>query len=80
MEAIASKAASGTSSAQAAKKIGLTSSVHNIPILQLYPYKLQSCHELLPADKNLHLQKMEHQDPHLLCHNYAGDFNNHNCI
>ncbi|GFW79105.1 uncharacterized protein TNCV_3631361 [Trichonephila clavipes] len=54
MEAIASEAASGTSSArEAARRLGLPpSSVHNIlrRILQLYPYKLQSCHELLPAD------------------------------
>ncbi|GFV44193.1 DUF4817 domain-containing protein [Trichonephila clavipes] len=54
MEAIASEAASGTSSArEAARRLGLPpSSVLNIlrRILQLYPYKLQSCHELLPAD------------------------------
>ncbi|GFS69347.1 uncharacterized protein TNCV_4011561 [Trichonephila clavipes] len=54
MEAIASEAASGTSSArEAARPLGLPpSSVHNIllQILQLYPYKLQSWHELLPAD------------------------------
>ncbi|GFT82377.1 hypothetical protein TNCV_2388751 [Trichonephila clavipes] len=55
MEAIASEAASGTSSAREmnARRLGLPpSSVHNIlrRILQLYPYKLQSCHELLPAD------------------------------
>ncbi|GFV89762.1 DUF4817 domain-containing protein [Trichonephila clavipes] len=54
IEAIASEAASGTSSArEAARRLGLPpSSVHNIlrRILQLYPYKLQSCHELLPAD------------------------------
>ncbi|GFX33412.1 uncharacterized protein TNCV_4122461 [Trichonephila clavipes] len=54
MEAIASEAASGTNSArEAARRLGLPpSSVHNIlrRILQLYPYKLQSCHELLPAD------------------------------
>ncbi|GFY27535.1 uncharacterized protein TNCV_2071542 [Trichonephila clavipes] len=54
MEAIASEAASGTSSArEAARRLGLPpSSVSNIlcRILQLYPYKLQSCHELLPAD------------------------------
>ncbi|GFY30112.1 DUF4817 domain-containing protein [Trichonephila clavipes] len=54
MEAIASEAASGTSSArEAARRLGLLpSSVRNIlrRILQLYPYKLQSCHELLPAD------------------------------
>ncbi|GFV55610.1 DUF4817 domain-containing protein [Trichonephila clavipes] len=54
MEAIASEAASGTSSArEASRRLGLPpSSVRNIlrRILQLYPYKLQSCHELLPAD------------------------------
>ncbi|GFX93677.1 uncharacterized protein TNCV_1588541 [Trichonephila clavipes] len=54
MKAIASEAASGTSSArEAARRLGLPpSSVHNIlrRILQLYPYKLQSCNELLPAD------------------------------
>ncbi|GFV92836.1 DUF4817 domain-containing protein [Trichonephila clavipes] len=46
MEAIASEAASGTSSArEAARRLGLPpSSVRNIlrRILQLYPYKLQS--------------------------------------
>ncbi|GFX20691.1 DUF4817 domain-containing protein [Trichonephila clavipes] len=54
MEAIASEAASGTISArEAARRLGLPpSSVRNIlrQILQLYPYKLQSCHELLPVD------------------------------
>ncbi|GFX77245.1 DUF4817 domain-containing protein [Trichonephila clavipes] len=54
MKAIASEAASGTSSArEAARRLGLPpSSVHNIlrRLLQLYPYKLQSSHELLPAD------------------------------
>ncbi|GFX39410.1 DUF4817 domain-containing protein [Trichonephila clavipes] len=54
MEAIASEAASGTSNArEAVRRLGLPpSSVRNIlrQILQLYPYKLQSCHELLPAD------------------------------
>ncbi|GFY05082.1 uncharacterized protein TNCV_562141 [Trichonephila clavipes] len=53
MEAIASEAASETSSArEAARRLGLPpSSVRNIlrRILQLYPYKLQSCHELLSA-------------------------------
>ncbi|GFV95525.1 hypothetical protein TNCV_4575261 [Trichonephila clavipes] len=53
MEAIASKAASGINSTrEAARRLGLPpSSVRNIllRILQLYPYKLQSCHELLPA-------------------------------
>ncbi|GFS74641.1 uncharacterized protein TNCV_3977861 [Trichonephila clavipes] len=48
MEAIASEAASGTSSArEAARRLGLPpSSVRNIlrRLLQLYPYKLQSCH------------------------------------
>ncbi|GFT04359.1 DUF4817 domain-containing protein [Trichonephila clavipes] len=50
MEAIASEAASGTSSArEAARRLGLPpSSVRNIlrRIIQMYPYKLQSCHEL----------------------------------
>ncbi|GFS52224.1 uncharacterized protein TNCV_4849641 [Trichonephila clavipes] len=54
MEAIASEAASGTSSArEAARRLGVPpSSLHNIlrRLLQLYPYKLQSCHELFPAD------------------------------
>ncbi|GFX87850.1 DUF4817 domain-containing protein [Trichonephila clavipes] len=54
MEAIAPEAASGTSSArEAAGRLGLPpSSVRNIlrRILKLYPYKLQSWHELLPAD------------------------------
>ncbi|GFT23742.1 DUF4817 domain-containing protein [Trichonephila clavipes] len=54
MEAIASEAASGTNSArEAARRLGLPpSSVRNIlrRILQLYPYKLQSCHEFVPAD------------------------------
>ncbi|GFW72151.1 uncharacterized protein TNCV_4790381 [Trichonephila clavipes] len=53
MEEIASEAASGTNSArEAARRLDLPSSVRNIlrRILQLYPYKLQSCHELLPAD------------------------------
>ncbi|GFY28820.1 uncharacterized protein TNCV_4719541 [Trichonephila clavipes] len=54
MEAIASEAAKGTSSArEAVRRLGLPpSSDRNIlrRILQLYPYKLQSCHELLPAD------------------------------
>ncbi|GFY09683.1 uncharacterized protein TNCV_381771 [Trichonephila clavipes] len=73
MEAIAYEAASGTSSArEAARRLGLPpSSVRNIlrRILQLYPYKLQSCHELLPADTaqreafaNWAFSKME-QDP-----------------
>ncbi|GFX86893.1 DUF4817 domain-containing protein [Trichonephila clavipes] len=54
MEAIVTEAASGTSSArEAARRLSLPpSSVRNIlrRLLQLYPYKLQSCHELLPAD------------------------------
>ncbi|GFU59397.1 DUF4817 domain-containing protein [Trichonephila clavipes] len=54
MEAIASEAAAGINSArEAARRLGLPpSSVRNIlrRILQLYPYKLQLCHELLPAD------------------------------
>ncbi|GFT32486.1 uncharacterized protein TNCV_4484771 [Trichonephila clavipes] len=54
MEAIASEAALGTNSArEAARRLGLPpSSVRNIlrRILQLYPYKLQSCHDLLQAD------------------------------
>ncbi|GFX23774.1 DUF4817 domain-containing protein [Trichonephila clavipes] len=54
MEAIASEAASGTISArEVARRLGLPpSSVRNIlrRLLQLNPYKLQSCHELLPAD------------------------------
>ncbi|GFT80882.1 DUF4817 domain-containing protein [Trichonephila clavipes] len=98
MEAIASVAASGTSSArEAARRLGLPpSSVRNIlrRILQLYPYKLQSCHELLPADtaQRKHFakwafSKME-QDPtwvfNLLWTDEAhfslhGDVNNHNC-
>ncbi|GFW27496.1 uncharacterized protein TNCV_163361 [Trichonephila clavipes] len=75
MEAIVTEAASGTSSArEAARRLGLPpSSVRNIlrRILQLYPYKLQSCHELLPADTAQReafakwaFSKME-QDPHL---------------
>ncbi|GFY09835.1 uncharacterized protein TNCV_3697971 [Trichonephila clavipes] len=75
MEAIASEADLGTSSArEAARRLGLPpSSVHNIlrRILQLYPYKLQSCHELLSADTAQReafakwaFSKME-QDPHL---------------
>ncbi|GFY15807.1 uncharacterized protein TNCV_1284521 [Trichonephila clavipes] len=73
MEAIASEAASGTNSArEAARRFGLPpSSVRNIlrRILQLYPYKLQSCHELFQADTaqreafaKLAFSKME-QDP-----------------
>ncbi|GFT43362.1 DUF4817 domain-containing protein [Trichonephila clavipes] len=98
MEAITSEAASGTSSArEAAKRLGLPpSSVHNIlrRILQLYPYKLQLCHELLPADTAQReafakwaFSKME-QDPtwvfNILWTDEAhfslhGDVNNHNC-
>ncbi|GFV51927.1 DUF4817 domain-containing protein [Trichonephila clavipes] len=98
MEAIASEAASGTSSArEAARRLGLPpSSVRNIlrRILQLYPYKLQSCHELLPAVTAQReafakwaFSKME-QDPtwvfNILWTDEAhfslhGDVNNHNC-
>ncbi|GFW45894.1 uncharacterized protein TNCV_4496131 [Trichonephila clavipes] len=98
MEAIASKAASGTSSArEAARRFGLPpSSVRNIlrRILQLYPYKLQSCYELLPADTAQReafakwaFSKRE-QDParvfNILWTDEAhfslhGDVNNHNC-
>ncbi|GFV45152.1 uncharacterized protein TNCV_4398821 [Trichonephila clavipes] len=98
MEAIASEAASRTSSArEAARRLGLPpSSVRNIlrRILQLYPYKLQSCHELLPADTAQReafakwaFSKME-QDPtwvfNILWTDEAhfslhGDVNNHNC-
>ncbi|GFX73454.1 DUF4817 domain-containing protein [Trichonephila clavipes] len=98
MEAIASEAASGTSSArEAARRLGLPpSSVRNIlrRILQLYPYKLQSCHELLPADTAQReafakwaFSKME-QDPtwvfNILWTDEAhfslhGDVNNPNC-
>ncbi|GFV66619.1 DUF4817 domain-containing protein [Trichonephila clavipes] len=98
MEAIASEAASGTSSArEAARRLGLPpSSVRNIlrRIIQLYPYKLQSCHELLPADTPQRkafakwaFSKME-QDPtwmfKILWTDEAhfslhGDVNNHNC-
>ncbi|GFV51281.1 DUF4817 domain-containing protein [Trichonephila clavipes] len=98
MEEIASEAASGTNSArEAARRLGLPpSSVPNIlrRILQLYPYKLQSCHELLPADiaqreaiAKWAFSKME-QDPtwvfNILWTDEAhfslhGDVNNHNC-
>ncbi|GFY11421.1 DUF4817 domain-containing protein [Trichonephila clavipes] len=98
MEAIASEAASRTSSArEAARRLGLPpSSLQKIlrRILQLYPHKLQSCHELLPADTT-HREafakwaffKME-QDPtwvfNILWTDEAhfslhGDVNNHNC-
>ncbi|GFX67021.1 uncharacterized protein TNCV_4181461 [Trichonephila clavipes] len=98
MEATASEAASETSSArEAARRLGLPpSSVHNIlrRIFQLYPYKLQSCNELLPADTAQReafakwaFSKME-QDPtwvfNILWTDEAlfslhGDVNNHNC-
>ncbi|GFT52787.1 uncharacterized protein TNCV_206241 [Trichonephila clavipes] len=98
MEAIASEAASGTRSArEAARRLGLPpSSVRNIlrRILQLHPYKLQSCHELLPADTAQReafakwaFSKME-QNPtwvfNILWTDEAhfslhGDVNNHNC-
>ncbi|GFT45324.1 DUF4817 domain-containing protein [Trichonephila clavipes] len=98
MEAIASEAASRNSSArEAARRLGFPqSSVRNIlrRILQLYPYKLQSCHELLPADTaqseafaKWAFSKME-QDPtwvfNILWTDEAhfslhGDVNNHNC-
>ncbi|GFX19716.1 DUF4817 domain-containing protein [Trichonephila clavipes] len=98
MEAIASEAASRTSSAcESARRLGLPpSSVRNIirRILQLYPYKLQSCHELLSADTAQReafakwaFSKMD-QDPtwvfNILCTNEThfslhGDVNNHNC-
>ncbi|GFS81594.1 DUF4817 domain-containing protein [Trichonephila clavipes] len=98
MKAIASKAASGTNSArEAARRLGLPpSSVRDIlrRILQLYPYKLQSCHELLPADTAQReafakwaFSKME-QDPfwvfNILWTDEAhfllhGDVNNYNC-
>ncbi|GFT58545.1 DUF4817 domain-containing protein [Trichonephila clavipes] len=98
MEAIACEAASGTSSArEAARRLGLPpSSVRNIlrRILQLYPYKLQLCHELLSADTAQReafakwaFSKME-QDPtwvfNILWTDEAhfslhGDVNNHNC-
>ncbi|GFV90759.1 DUF4817 domain-containing protein [Trichonephila clavipes] len=61
IEAIGSEAASGTNSArEAARRLGLPpSSVRNIlrRILQLYPYKLQSCHELC--------QQIPHRGKHL---------------
>jgi hypothetical protein len=53
-EALASELAAGTSGArEAARLLGLPpSSVRNIfhGIPDLYPYRLQSCHELLAAD------------------------------
>ncbi|GFX56537.1 DUF4817 domain-containing protein [Trichonephila clavipes] len=98
MEAIASEAASGTSSArEAARLLGLPpSSVCNIlrRILQLYPYKLQSCHELLPAD-SAQREAFEKwafskiiQDPTWVFNilwteeahfSFHGDVSNHNC-
>ncbi|GFX96966.1 uncharacterized protein TNCV_1996981 [Trichonephila clavipes] len=82
---------------EAARRLGLPpSSVRNIlcRILQLYPYKLQSRHELLPADTAQReafakwaFSKME-QDPtwvfNILWTDEAhfslhGDVNNHNC-
>ncbi|GFX67522.1 uncharacterized protein TNCV_3932641 [Trichonephila clavipes] len=98
METIASEAASGTSGArEAARRLGLPpSSVRNIlrRIFQLYPYKLQSCHELLPADTaqkeafaKWAFSKMK-QDPtwvfNILLTDEAhfslhGDVSNHNC-
>ncbi|GFX70417.1 DUF4817 domain-containing protein [Trichonephila clavipes] len=98
MEAIAYEAALGTSSArEAARRLGLpSSSVRNIlrRILQLYPYKLQLCHELLSADTAQReafakwaFSKME-QDPtwvfNILWTDEAhfslhGYVNNHNC-
>ncbi|GFT28539.1 uncharacterized protein TNCV_429381 [Trichonephila clavipes] len=71
MEAIASEAASGTSRArEATRRLGLPpSSVSNVlrRLLQLYPYKLQSYHELFPADTSQReafakwaFSKMEH--------------------
>ncbi|GFX91229.1 DUF4817 domain-containing protein [Trichonephila clavipes] len=98
MKAIASEAASGTSSArEAARRLVLPpSSVRNVlrRLLQLYPYKLQSCHELLPADTAQReafvkcvFSKME-QNPtwvfSILWTDEAhfslhGDINNHNC-
>ncbi|GFV31725.1 uncharacterized protein TNCV_2438171 [Trichonephila clavipes] len=77
MEAIASEAASGTSSArEATRRLGLPpSSVSNVlrRLLQLYPYKLQSYHELLPADTSQReafakwaFSKMEHDLPGFL--------------
>ncbi|GFY34234.1 DUF4817 domain-containing protein [Trichonephila clavipes] len=98
MEAIASEAASGTNSArEAARRLGLPpSSVRNIlrRILQLYPYKLQSCHELLPADTaqketfaKWAFSKMEQDSTWVFnilwtyeAHfSFHGDVNNHNC-
>ncbi|GFU63490.1 DUF4817 domain-containing protein [Trichonephila clavipes] len=98
MEAIASEAASGISSArEAARRLGLPpSSVRNIlrRIFQLYPYKLQSCHELLPPDTAQReafakwaFSKMK-KDPSWVINilwtdeihfSLHGDVNNHNC-
>ncbi|GFU73792.1 DUF4817 domain-containing protein [Trichonephila clavipes] len=97
MEAIASEAASGTSDSEAARRLGLPpSSDRNIfrRILQLYPYKLQSCHELLPAYTSQReafakwtFSKMEQDSTwvfNILWTDEAyfslhGDVNNHNC-
>ncbi|GFY26283.1 DUF4817 domain-containing protein [Trichonephila clavipes] len=84
MEAIASKAASGTSSArEAAKRLDLPpSSVHNIlrRILQLYP----NCNQTFTS-RYVHLNFWTSGSPHLnLWTDEAhlslhGDVNNHNC-
>ncbi|GFT21838.1 DUF4817 domain-containing protein [Trichonephila clavipes] len=98
MEAIAFEAASRTSSArEAARRLGLPPlSVRNIHrrLLQLYPYKLQSCHELLPADTEQKeafakwaFSKMEQDSTWVFnilwtyeAHfSFHGDVNNHNC-
>ncbi|GFW89763.1 DUF4817 domain-containing protein [Trichonephila clavipes] len=98
MEAIAFEAASGTNSArEAARRLGLpSSSVRNIlrRVLQLYPYKFQSCHELLPADTaqkeafaKWAFSKMEQVLIFVFnilwtyeAHfSFHGDVNNHNC-
>jgi hypothetical protein len=54
IETLATDSTAGTSSArEAARRLGLSpSSVRNIlhGILDLYPYRLQSCHEILPTD------------------------------
>ncbi|GFY44389.1 uncharacterized protein TNIN_108661 [Trichonephila inaurata madagascariensis] len=54
METLTSESAAGTSSAQeAGRYLGLPpSSICNIfhGVLNQYPYKVQSCHELLPSD------------------------------
>ncbi|GFX17346.1 uncharacterized protein TNCV_3553501 [Trichonephila clavipes] len=98
MEAIAYEAALETSSArEAARRLSVPpSSVRNIlrRILQLYPYKLQLCHELLSADTAQReafakwaFSKMEH-DPTWVFNilwtdenhfSLHGYVNNHNC-